>query len=101
MFCTKHHILNSNSAKHIPLFICCEKYIFDNTKSDAFTDFVLIAFSQHIYMFCTKHHILNPYSAKHFPWFICCEKYIFDNTKTDAITDSVLIVLFITYLVKL
>jgi len=42
MFRTKHFTLVSNSAKHFPQFICREKYIFDNTKSDASTDFIRI-----------------------------------------------------------
>jgi hypothetical protein len=50
MFCTKPLKLNSNSAKHFPLFISCEKYIFDDTNSEASTDFVYDkSFSQHIY----------------------------------------------------
>jgi hypothetical protein len=41
----------AQSAKHSPLLICCEKYIFDNAKSDASTDFVYDkSFSQHIYV---------------------------------------------------
>ncbi|MDF2592856.1 MAG: hypothetical protein K0S75_2322 [Clostridia bacterium] len=49
MFCTIQLKLNSNSAKHFPLFICCEKYIFENAKSDVSTDFINDkSFSQHI-----------------------------------------------------
>jgi hypothetical protein len=40
VFCTKQLKLNSHSAKQFPLFICCEKYIFDKAKSGASTDFV-------------------------------------------------------------
>jgi hypothetical protein len=50
MFCTKHFTFNPNSAKHYPLFICCEKYIFDNTESDASTDSVLIILFHNIYI---------------------------------------------------
>jgi hypothetical protein len=32
--------IKSECAKHFPLFIVCEKYLFDYTKSDASTDFV-------------------------------------------------------------
>ena len=49
MFRTKHFTLISNSAKHFPQFICREKYIFDNTKSDASTDFVMINLFHDIY----------------------------------------------------
>jgi hypothetical protein len=86
--------LNPNSAKHFPLFICCEKYIIDNTKSDASTDFVLLVLFRNILYVLHYTFKLNPNSAKYFPLFICCEKYILDNTKVDASTDFVLLVLF-------
>jgi hypothetical protein len=47
MFCTKHFTL-IHIVQNIPLFICCEKYIFDNTKADASTDFVLLILFRNI-----------------------------------------------------
>jgi hypothetical protein len=75
--------INPHSAKHFHLFICCEKFIFDNTKSDASTDFVLLVLFRNIYS-CIKSEC-----AKHFPLFIGCEKYLFDSTKSDDSTDFV------------
>jgi hypothetical protein len=56
MFCTKHFTL-IHIVQNIPLFICCEKYIFDNTKADASTDFVLLILFRNILVFAQ--------SAKH------------------------------------
>jgi hypothetical protein len=43
--------IKSECAKHFPLFIGCEKYLFDCTKSDDSTDFAdNISFSQYIYI---------------------------------------------------
>jgi hypothetical protein len=39
--CFGLHILHSQEyAKHVPLFKCYEKYMFDTAKSDASSDFV-------------------------------------------------------------
>jgi hypothetical protein len=53
MYCFALNLyINSDCAKHFPLPICCEKYLFDGTKADASTDFVYDKpFSQHILYF--------------------------------------------------
>ncbi len=49
MFRDKQITLNSNGTKHFPPFICREKYIFDSTKLDASTNFVMINLFHDIY----------------------------------------------------
>jgi len=49
MFRAKQITLNSNGEKHFPPFICRGKYIFDSTKLDASTNFVMINLFHDIY----------------------------------------------------